>query len=160
MATRQHHEKIPTAQDFSTSLHPITLAGGVVGACVTLGVVALIVRHNDLSPPTVRHLVAAGAGVACLWLVGPLLRFAGCRIVVRGSEIVVTSAWRSTRRAELGEIEGAAEHISGLGKWLGYGTVVIHGRNGTGATLHHVRDPERLCAVLRDRTKARVRRSA
>lgn len=140
----------------------MSLASGGVGAVLTLLVTWLIVRHNDLGSAGSMRVVLYGGLVAGLWLVGPALRFLGCEVVVRGDEVVVTMRpFGGPRSARIGDIESVVEHSGGLGRQLGYGTVVIHGREGTGATLRHVRDPGGLCRALVDRAKrAAARRPA
>lgn len=158
MATGQHRGGNAEPSVFRTRLHPMTLAGGAFGTLVTLLGVWMIVLHNDLGRAGVVQTVLYGGLVACLWLVGPALRFLGFEVVVRGDEVVVTTQpFGGARSARIGDIENVVEHAGSLGRQLGYGTVVIYGRQGTGATLRHVRGSEDLRRALVDRA-ARVAR--
>lgn len=154
MPTQQHPEEIGGSTVFRTGLHPMSLAGGGAGAIVTLLIAWMIVRHNDLAPEAVLQAAIYGTATACVWLIGPALRFVGFEVAVAADEVVVIPRPLSgPRSARLDEIEGVVEHSGSLGRHLGYGTVVIYGRGGTGATLRHVRDAERLCRTLLARAK-------
>lgn len=139
----------------------MSLAGGGFGALLTLLVAWMIVRHNDLGAGGGVQAMLYGGLVACLWMIGPALRYLGVEVVVEGDEVVVTTRpFGGARSARIGDIESVVEHSGGLGRQLGYGTVVIHGREGTGATLRHVRDPAGLCRALVDRAKRAAGRRA
>jgi membrane protein YdbS with pleckstrin-like domain len=133
----------------------MALAGGGIGALVTLLVTWLIVRHNELSAAATGRLVAYGLLVAALWLVGPVARFLRSEVVVRPDAIMVTGGlFGPVRRAAIGEIASVVEHASTLGRSLGYGTVTILGHDARGATLRHVRDPDGLCRALTATSRA------
>jgi hypothetical protein len=161
MATRQHRGENADPPVFRTRLHPMSLASGAVGTAVTLLGAWMIVIHNDLSRTGSLHVVLYGALVACLWLVGPVLRLAGVQIVVGGEELAVaTPPVGRVRTARFGEIDNVVEHAGTLGRHLGYGTVVIYGRHGTGATLRHVRDSGTLCRLLTERARRAAKRAS
>lgn len=159
MASRQQREENDGSGSFRTRLHPMTLAGGAFGTLATLFMASMILRHNQLGPAGSSRVLMYGTLIACLWLVGPILRYLGFEIVVQGDEVLVTTLpFAASRSARIGDIEGVVESSGGLGRQLGYGTVVIYGRAGTGATLRHVRNPAALCRVLGERAKAAARR--
>lgn len=133
----------------------MSLAGGATGVAVTLLLAGMIVRNNALGAAGAAEAGLWGVAVALVWIVGPLLRFLRSEVVVGDRDVEVTAGvLGSRRRASLGEITGVVEHAGALGRRLGYGTVVIHGRNATGTTLRHVRDAAALCRVLTARAKA------
>jgi membrane protein YdbS with pleckstrin-like domain len=155
---RQRDEKNDVTV-YRTHLHPMSLAGGATGAAVTLLIAGLIVWNNTLPGAGAAEAALWGTGVALLWVVGPLLRFLRSEVVVGERDLEVTAGvLASRRRASLAEIAGVVEHAGALGRRLGYGTVVIHGRGSTGATLRHVRDAAALCRVLTARAKAAASR--
>jgi uncharacterized membrane protein YsdA (DUF1294 family) len=159
MASRRQPEENDVSRIFRTRLHLMTLAGGAFGMVATLFMASMIVRHNDLSPAGTTRVLVYGTLIACLWLVGPVLRYLGFEIVVQGDELLVTTLpFAASRSARIGDIESVVESSGGLGRQLGYGTVVIYGRAGTGATLRHVRNPAALCRALGERAKAAARR--
>jgi hypothetical protein len=142
---------------YRTHLHPMSLAGGVTGAAFTLLITATIVGNNDLWGTGAIEVAGWGMVVAAAWVVGPLLRFLRSDVVVGDADLEVTvGVLGARRRASLGEITGIAEHAGALGRRLGYGTVVVQGRDSTGATLRHVRDASGLCRVV----TARIRTAA
>lgn len=159
MATHQHHggnERLPA---YRVHLHPMSLAGGVTGAAVTLALAVMIVRHNHLDAGVNAWVLAGGAAAACLWLLGPVARFLGFEVRLEGDRILLkTRPFARVRSARLGDVEHVSEHAGMLGRQLGYGTVVLQGRGGTGATLRHVRDPGGLCRALSVRARAFAQR--
>jgi len=132
----------------------MSLAGGVAGFLLTIFGVCMILLHNDLGPTGITRAVVFGSLVACMWLVGPAARFLGSEVVLRGDEVLVTTRpFGGIRAARIEDIESVSEHAGSLGRQLGYGTVVLYGRKGTGATLRHLRGSTDLCRALLARAK-------
>jgi hypothetical protein len=158
MATGQLRGEIASVGEFRTRLHPASLGAGAWGTASSLLVAWLILQHNELGPSAASRILVYGVLIGFGWLVLPAIRYWATEFVVNESRIEVRSRpFMTTRYAQLEDVEGVAEHAGGVARQLGYGTVVIRGRGGTGATLRHVRNAGGMCRAIAEKVKSRSR---
>ena len=111
---------------FRTRLHPVVFSGAVGFAVFVLGVAALIVMRNPLTPATIRTLVWAAIGFAASGFVMPVLRWRRTAFAVTPRRFLVTVGVLPARMVEIRHGDTAVDVEQTLGgRLLGYGTVVI-----------------------------------
>jgi hypothetical protein len=126
---------------FRTRLHPVSVVAGLFGTILTVLFTILMLRNNALSGRVGLETALGGSLIGLAWLLGPLWRFVRSDIqVARDSVVVQKSVFRGPQSARLGDIEDVVAYEGTFGRYFGYGTVALYGRNSTGTTLRHVRD--------------------
>lgn len=137
---------------FRTRLHPVVLSGAVWFAISVAGVVTLIIVRNDLAAGPTRQLVLAGAAIAALGFVAPIVRWRRSELAVTAEGVRVRTGFLRVHETVLAhEAVDAVETSSTLvGRLLDYGTVRIVGADGTWEELPRVAR----AAAFRDAARA------
>jgi uncharacterized membrane protein YdbT with pleckstrin-like domain len=138
---------------FRTRFHPIVLAGTIEFSAFVIGIVALIVVRNELTPDTIRLLWLAAAVVVASGMVSPLLRWRTSTFVVTNRRMLVRTRMGlfSVQAVEsplssIGEVE-VKEPL--VGRLLGYGTLRLVDRSGRAEAFRRVAHPQGVRDALR-----------
>jgi hypothetical protein len=135
---------------YRTRLHWIVMLGHLVlGLLLVVGGGGLAVyayRHQDL-PPTNLHMAEGGA-VVCLF-VGLLVLLMGSvrrnatEMAVTNRRVVIKTGLASRRTIEmlLNKVETIEVSEPGMGRMLGYGSIVMIGTGGTSEPFHQMAHP-------------------
>ncbi len=150
MTSREESSTNGEREVFRTRLHPVVL-GGALGFAAFLALAgALIVLHNDLTPTT-NGLVALGTlALAIVGMVPSWLRWRTSLFAVTDARLKARVGLVPPRRVEipLGGIEGVDVEETFLGRRLGYGRVLVAGRDGRIETFAPVASAAELRAAL------------
>ena len=113
----------PTPDGGRRRLHPVVFANAVGFVAFVAFVVTLLLRHNELAPPTQHRVVAWGIVVAAFRLVGPGLRRLRSWVAVDERRLAWRTGTLSVRAfdAALADLRALSVRQTWLGRWIGYG---------------------------------------
>jgi membrane protein YdbS with pleckstrin-like domain len=137
---------------FRTGYHPAVFSGSVTLALTVAGIVALIVRRNDLPTPVVLQLWLAGTVVVLVGALPAAWRWWTSEFVVTGERVAVRTGplVRGALDVPLARLEAIEVEQGWLGRRFGFGTLGIVGTDGSSRAYVRVAHPEALReAVLR-----------
>lgn len=147
---------------FRTRLHPVIFAGTAFFAACVIGIVALIVARNELTPDTVRLLWLAGIVIALGSFFTPVLRWRTSEFAVTTSRVLVKVGLLSVHTLELmlPKVEAITVDQPIAGRLLGYGTLRVVGTGGTVEQFARVARPDALReAVVRQSSRSPAARA-
>jgi len=150
MASREESSADDEREVFRTRLHPVMLGGAAGFAAFIALAGALIVLHNDLTPAGNGLVVLGTLAVAVAGMVPSWLRWRTSLFAVTDGRLRARVGLVPARRVEipLGGIEGVDVEETFLGRRLGYGRVLVAGRDGTIETFAPVASAAELRAAL------------
>jgi uncharacterized membrane protein YdbT with pleckstrin-like domain len=135
---------------YRTRLHWIVMFGHVVLGLLCLGLAAFLfayaVQHRQM-PANDLHLFEwgglAGLVIALIVFMMGSLRRNGTEMAVTNRRVVVKTGIASRRTVEmlLNKVETIEVSEPGLGRLLGYGSIVVIGTGGTSEPFHRMAHP-------------------
>jgi membrane protein YdbS with pleckstrin-like domain len=149
MGARQQAGAEPPAGEesvrFRTRLHPIAFSGAVGLAAFIALATGLVIRNNELPPPTQLRIALVGGLLAVAALVPATVRWRTAEFVLTTHRLRLQVRSLRLHRVELPLHEVAAVEVSAswLGSRLGYGALHVGGASGvveTFAPLARVRE--------------------
>lgn len=135
---------------YETRLHWIVMLGHVVSALVLLVLGGLLFyyvwKHPEMQPDT-KRIMDWGAGILVLFgiivfLLGSVRRNA-TEMAVTTRRVVIKTGVASRRTIEmlLNKVETIEVSEPGMGRMLGYGSIVVVGTGGTSEPFHKMNHP-------------------